>query len=105
MNDLLTDWKNAAIALLGTLVTILGWIGRGALRRIEHLERTSVAKSDLKELHQENLGNFDEVKALIRRSDEDAMKSRHRLADTVGILTGQVAKVEGRLDEIAKRLP
>lgn len=103
MNDLLTDPKALAIALLGAVVGLLSFMGRSALRRIEHLEQNSVSKADLKNFHEENLGNFRELKEMLTRDQADARLSRHTLADRMGVVAGQVAKLEGRLEEMGKR--
>lgn len=61
MNDLLTDWKNAAIALLGALVGVLSYLGRGALKRLEWLEQNAATKADMNQRHQENLERLDRI--------------------------------------------
>lgn len=104
MNDLLTDPKALALALLGVVMTILTWIGKGALKRLEHIERNYASKADLQEKHEENLGNFNEIKQMIRASDQDAAKSRHDLRDKIGVVAGQVAKIEGQLSGRYPRL-
>lgn len=104
MNDILNDPKAAFIAVLGVLMGVLAWLGKGALKRIESLERHSVTKSDLKVLHEENLGNFKEVKELIRQSNESATQSRHDLRDKIGVVAGQVARIEGQLSGRYPRL-
>lgn len=65
MNDLLTDWKNAAIALLGALVGILTYLGRNALRRLEQVERESVTREYVDSKHDENIERFDRLEKKI----------------------------------------
>jgi Ser/Thr protein kinase RdoA (MazF antagonist) len=61
MNDVFTDWKNAAITLLGALVAVLSFIGRGALKRLEWLEKNAATKADTNQRHQENLERLDRI--------------------------------------------
>lgn len=81
MNDLLTDWKNAAIALLGAIVGLLGWGGKRALQRqaehqqrIEALERDRVSRDDFDELRSSLTAS---ISVGIERL-ENSVEKRHR---------------------------
>lgn len=65
MNDLLTDWKNTAIALLGALVTLLGWLGKDYAKRVRRLEEESVTREYVDSKHDENIERFDRLEAKI----------------------------------------
>lgn len=92
MNDLLGDWKNIAIGLLGALVAVLSWIGTGVMKRLNYLERHAVLKQDLDKYHQENLGNFREIKAHLERQD----KGREDLKNVVHRIDKRLAVVQTR---------
>lgn len=88
------DWKQVAQWLGWAVAMLLAYMGRNALKRIEHLEQTTVCKDDLDKLegrlteqnermHGQNSGRLDGISAGIRethgRIDDlyrDLMKSR-----------------------------
>jgi len=110
MNDLLNDWKNLAIGLLGVLVGILTWIGKRTITRVDQLAIEAIARNvefqqlrgDLAEEHSENGDKLDRIEALINRNHEDATQGRHRVGNQILTLAGQVAKLEGRLEEFKR---
>jgi hypothetical protein len=61
MNELIETWKTIALYLLGGLVTILSFIGRGALKRLEWLEQNAATKADVAQRHRENLERLDRI--------------------------------------------
>jgi len=65
MNDLLSDWKNIAITLLGALVTLLTWLGKGALDRLKYLEEHTATNADVDRRHIENGGRLDRIEEKI----------------------------------------
>lgn len=48
MNDLLPDAKTAFMWLLGALVTLLTWLGKGLHSRVTRLERGSITRPEFK---------------------------------------------------------
>lgn len=74
MNDLLTDPKSLALTFLGALMALLTWIGKGALRRIEELEKNAVTRPYVDQKHEENRATLSEIKAAVtathRRIDD-----------------------------------
>jgi hypothetical protein len=65
MNELLSDTKAVLIFLLGAVMTLLSWIGRRQVKRIDDLEETAVTRDELArtlaqmredrlQMHQEN---------------------------------------------------
>lgn len=89
MDALLSDPK-FALAVVGALVGLLMWLGRGYIRRLELLEREAVKRKDLKELredlrleHKENSEKLESIEKAVtgtnRRIDElyrDLMKAK-----------------------------
>jgi hypothetical protein len=73
MNDLLTDPKSALIAVLGILMAVLTWLGKGALERIKHLEQNAATQADIDKRHEENLERLDRI--------ETAVTGTHRRID------------------------
>jgi len=91
MNDLLGDWKTIAITLLGVLVTLLTWLGKGALERLKHLEDNAATNADVVVRHHENQGRFDRV-------DENFDRLETKFDTGIG-------GVHDRIDRIFDRLP
>jgi hypothetical protein len=79
MNELLSDPK-FTLAVVGALVGLLMWLGRGYTRRLEALEREAVRKMDLKELRddlrREHAENSEKLESI-----ETAVTGTHRRID------------------------
>jgi hypothetical protein len=80
MNDLLGDWKNIAIALLGALVSLGAWVFKRHLDEFKDLREKVATKSEvdvirdeIQQRHDENVGRFDRV--------EDIVTGIHRRID------------------------
>lgn len=85
MNDLLTDWKNAAIALLGALVGLLGWIGRRELKRAEMTQQDHASRIGVLEKDRVTRDDFDELRSSLTASItggyerlENSVEKRHQ---------------------------
>lgn len=84
------DWKQVAQWLGWAVAMLLAYMGRDALKRIEHLENTSVSKTDLENLEDR----------LNSRSDEMHGDNGKRLE---GIATG-IRETHGRIDDLYRDL-
>src|SRR4051812_5593112 len=104
----------AWVAIGGLAVTVVGWFIRlerrlgATLTRAEHericAERNSRVEKTLDDLgertevrHAENRDTLSEIKDLIERNHSDAVEGRHRAANQILTLVGQVALLEGRM--------
>lgn len=95
------------IAIGGLAVTVVGWFIRlerrlgTTLTRVEHericAERNVRAEKALEVRHAENRDTLSEIKDLIERNHTDAVEGRHRAANQILTLVGQVALLEGRM--------
>lgn len=99
------------VAIGSLAVTVAGWFVRlerrlgTVITRAEHekicAERNARVEKTLEIRHAENRSTLSEIKELIERNHKDAMEGRHRAANQILTLVGQVALIEGRMQSRA----
>jgi len=72
MNDFFSDPKTFIQLLLLVLMAVFSWIGKNAMKRLEHLESDTLRKSDLARMeerqaarHLENSGRLDRIEGSV----------------------------------------
>lgn len=104
MNELLSDPKAIAIGLMGTVMTLLAWMGKRFVRRLDEVERHHVTRAALesmltsmrierREMHTENKETLDSIATKV----DDL---RDRVAAPVAVLTQRVSTLEDRVQEL-----
>lgn len=62
MNELQPDPRTLLEWLVGALVTVIAWLGRGAHARLRRLEENAVMREEMLRLHEENKDRLDEIR-------------------------------------------
>lgn len=75
MYDILADPKALAICLLGGFVTLIAWIGRRELKRLDELDENAVRREEMETFHRDNVNRLDGIQATV--------ESTHRRIDDI----------------------
>lgn len=89
MNDLFNDPKAIALWLLGSLMSLMAWIGNKHVKRLEALEGTAVRKDELAQLRTDMERRHGENTAKLDNIDEGITGTHRRIDDLYRDLIGR----------------